>query len=50
LGDLLFGVPPHDPLVLLAAAALLLGFAAGANWLPARRAARIDPMRSLRME
>jgi predicted permease len=50
LGDLLFGVPPHDPVVLLAAAALLLAFAAGAHWLPARRAARVDPMRSLRME
>ncbi len=50
LGDLLFGVSPHDPLVLLAAGVLLLAFAAAANWLPARRAARIDPMRSLRME
>jgi predicted permease len=50
LGDLLFGVPPHDPVVLLAAGALLLAFAAAANWVPARRAARVDPMRSLRME
>jgi predicted permease len=50
LGDLLFGVPPYDPLVLLAAVALLLAFAAAANWLPARRAAKVDPMRSLRME
>jgi predicted permease len=50
MGDLLFGVPPHDPIVLGAAAALLLAFAAGANWLPARRAAKLDPMRSLRAE
>jgi ABC-type antimicrobial peptide transport system permease subunit len=50
LGDLLFGVPSHDPLVLLATGALLLAFAAAANWVPARRAARVDPMRSLRME
>jgi predicted permease len=48
LADLLFGVPPHDLGILGGAAALLFILAAAANWLPARRAARIDPMRSLR--
>jgi ABC-type antimicrobial peptide transport system permease subunit len=50
LADRLFGVPPHDVRVLLLAAAVLLIFAALANWLPARRAARVDPMRALRTE
>jgi ABC-type antimicrobial peptide transport system permease subunit len=50
IADLLFGVKPYDPAILAAAAAVLLVFAAGVNWLPARRAARIDPMRSLRMD
>jgi putative ABC transport system permease protein len=50
IADLLFGVKPHDPAILGGAAALLLAFAAGANWFPARRAARVDPMRSLRAE
>ncbi len=50
LADRLFGVPPHDAPILALAAAALLTFAALANWLPARRAARVDPMRSLRSE
>ncbi len=49
LADLLFGVSPRDPVVLLGAAAILLVFAAAANFLPARRAAKVDPMRSLRL-
>jgi predicted permease len=50
LEGLLFGVAPHDPRVLLTAAAVLVATAAAANWLPARRASRVDPMRSLRAE
>jgi hypothetical protein len=50
IADLLFGVPPHDPVILTMAATILLAFAAAANWFPARRAARVDPMRSLRAE
>lgn len=50
LGEMLFGVPPQDPRVLLATAALLVATALAANWFPARRAARVDPMRSLRAE
>ena len=48
LADLLFGVPPHDVVILAGAAVLLFALAVVANWLPARRAARVDPMRSLR--
>jgi predicted permease len=50
LGDMLFGVPPQDPRVLLATAGLLVATAIAANWFPARLAARADPMRSLRAE
>jgi putative ABC transport system permease protein len=50
LADQLFGVPPHDVAILLGAAAVLFALAALANWLPARRAAQLDPMRSLRAE
>ncbi len=50
LADRLFGVSPHDPRVLSAAIAVLAATAILANWVPARRAARIDPMRFLRAE
>jgi putative ABC transport system permease protein len=50
LGDALFGVSAHDLTVLAFVTAVLLGTALVANGLPARRAARIDPMRSLRTE
>ena len=47
---LLVGVSRTDPLTLVAAVVLLVTTAAAAAWLPARRAARIDPIRTLRME
>ena len=46
----LYGVSPHDPLTYLLAGALLTAAALGAAWLPARRAARTDPMEALRHE
>ena len=49
LADSLFVVPPNDPRILAGAAGLLFALAVAANWLPARRAARVDPMRSLRI-
>jgi putative ABC transport system permease protein len=50
MGDALFGVSAHDAGVLSGVAAVLIGTALLANGLPARRAARIDPMRSLRTD
>ncbi len=50
LADRLFGVSPYDPRVLGTAILVLAAAAIVANWLPARRAARIDPMRFLRTE
>jgi predicted permease len=48
--SLLFGIAPSDPAVVWGAAALLMGVAVGASWLPARRAARVHPIEALRHE
>jgi predicted permease len=50
LSGLLFGVEPTDPLTFAAAPAVLLVVAMLACWIPARRAASIDPVRALRQE
>jgi predicted permease len=50
LSSLLFGVTPTDPVTFAAAPAILLGVAVLACWIPARRAAAIDPVRALRQE
>jgi len=46
----LFGVQPADPLTLMAVAALLVGLALIASYIPARRATEVDPMVTLRYE
>jgi putative ABC transport system permease protein len=50
LSSLLFGVTPLDPVSLGGAIVVLLAVAALAAWLPARRAAQVDPMEALRAE
>ena len=50
LRALLYGVAPLDPGVMGAVAALLLTVALIANYVPARRATRIDPMQALHHE
>ena len=48
VGSLLFGIQPHDPMSYAVAAALLLTTAACAALIPALRAARIDPIVTLK--
>jgi len=45
-----YGIEPHDPITMIAAAMIMVAVAALAAWIPARRAARIDPMEALRYE
>jgi putative ABC transport system permease protein len=47
---MLYGLQPGDPATLLAAIVILSTAAAAASYLPARRAARVDPMVALRCE
>jgi ABC-type lipoprotein release transport system permease subunit len=47
---MLYEISPSDPRVLAVTIAVLGGVAVFASWIPARRAARIDPAASLRME
>ena len=48
LGTLLYGVSPTDPAVFGAMAALLLAIALIASYVPARRAASLDPINALK--
>jgi predicted permease len=50
IASMLYGLKPYDPSTLVIAALLLIFTAVAASWFPARRAARIDPMRALRHE
>ncbi|HEX5437701.1 MAG TPA: ABC transporter permease [Gemmatimonadaceae bacterium] len=50
LGSLLYQVSPGDPSSYVAAAALLFVIALAASYLPARRAAHVDPIEALRVE
>lgn len=50
LQSLLFSVSARDPLTFAAVAALLGGVAVLASWIPARRAARVDPLTAMRAE
>jgi len=47
---LLFGVAPHDPVTLVAVALMMAAVGVAACWLPARRAARIDPAITMRAQ
>ena len=50
ISRVLFGLSPTDPLTFFAATAFLTTLALCAGWLPARRAARLNPTVALRQE
>jgi predicted permease len=50
MGSVLFGIGPADPVAVGAALTLLVGVALIASYVPARRAARLDPTTALRCE
>ena len=48
--SLIFGVSPTDPVTFSAVSTLLVAIALAASYVPARRAVKLDPMRSLRID
>jgi ABC-type antimicrobial peptide transport system permease subunit len=50
LRSFLFEIAPTDPLTLAGASAILIAFALLASWIPARRAARVNPIDALRSD
>jgi hypothetical protein len=46
----LYGIKPHDPITIIGTVVIMLAVAVLAAWIPARRAAKIDPMEALRYE
>jgi predicted permease len=50
IASLLYGIKAWDPTTLAGSAAMLMVVALGASWIPAWRAARVDPMQALRHE
>jgi len=50
LRSFLYGIKPSDPLTFAAVCAVLLAVSAAATFMPARRAAKVDPVRALKWE
>ena len=50
LASMLYGVQPRDPITFVVVPIVLIGIALLSSWLPARKAARINPSEALRYE
>jgi putative ABC transport system permease protein len=50
MSSMLYGIKPTAPIAFAGSAALVILVALAASWIPARRAASIDPMKALRTE
>jgi ABC-type antimicrobial peptide transport system permease subunit len=48
--SMLYGIQPNDPLTIVGGVTILLAVALAASWIPARRAAAVQPMEALRHE
>jgi predicted permease len=48
--SVVYGIEPHDPLTIIGTVVIMVAVAALAAWIPARRAAKVDPMVALRYE
>jgi len=48
--SIVYGIEPHDPITMIGTVVIMFTVAALAAWLPARRAAKVDPMEALRYE
>lgn len=48
--SMLYGIQPYDPTTMAAGILVLLAVAVAASWIPARRAAGVQPMEALRHE
>jgi ABC-type lipoprotein release transport system permease subunit len=47
---MLYGIQSYDPLTMACGVSILLAVALAASWIPARRAAGVQPMEALRHE
>jgi ABC-type antimicrobial peptide transport system permease subunit len=48
--SVVYGIEPHDPITIIGTVGIMVTVAALAAWIPARRAAKVDPMEALRYE
>jgi predicted permease len=49
-GSVFYGIEPNDPVTMIGTVVIMVAVAALAAWIPARRAAKVDPMVALRYE